>query len=118
MTSELSTIWENTYGSADQYRCAPVLYLISVLSQCYSVIIDRGMSVHGHVKQVLDGVNDVIKRYICQLMSNVQLPVSNIFYSQIIIHSCTQNNDVSLFTSKKLLIVVTYTSEWKYWALY
>ena len=40
LTSTLSTIWENTDGCAEQYRCAFALYLISVLSQCYSIIID------------------------------------------------------------------------------
>ena len=29
-------------------------------------------------------------------MSNVQIPGSKIFYSQILMHSCTQNNDVTL----------------------
>ena len=40
LTSELITIWENTDGCGEQYRCALELYLMSVLSQCYSVIID------------------------------------------------------------------------------
>ena len=59
--------------------CASALYLMSVMYQCYSVIIDRGISEPGHGKEVVDGINAVDKRYIYQLMSTVQLPGSNIF---------------------------------------
>ena len=44
MTSSLSKIWEKTDGCKYQYRCDSALYLMSVLSQCYSAIIDRGIS--------------------------------------------------------------------------
>ena len=40
MTTYLSKIWENTDFCAEQYRCASALYLMSVMSQCYSIIID------------------------------------------------------------------------------
>ena len=59
---------------------------MSVMSQCYSVIIDRGISASGNGKEVVDGINAVDKGYIYQLMSNVQLPGSNIFDSQMKIH--------------------------------
>ena len=29
------------------------------MSQCYSILIDRGISVTGHGKEVVDGLNDV-----------------------------------------------------------
>ena len=64
--------------------------------QCYSVIIDRGISTPGHGKEVVDELNDFDKSYIDQLMSTVQLPVSNIFYSQIQMHTGTKKYDVSL----------------------
>ena len=54
---------------------------MSVMSQCYSIIIDLGISAPGHDKEVVDGINTVDKRYIYQLMSTVQLPVSNRFDS-------------------------------------
>ena len=47
---------------------------MSVMSQTYSIIIDRGISAPGHGKEVADGINAVDKRYIYQLMSKVQLP--------------------------------------------
>ena len=69
---------------------------MSVMSQCYLVIIDRGINAPGNVKEVVDGLNAVNKRYIYQLISNVQLPVSNRFYSQIQVHPGNQKDDVSL----------------------
>ena len=40
LKTSLITIWENTEGCAEQYICASALYLMSVMSQCYSVVID------------------------------------------------------------------------------
>ena len=37
---------------------------MSVISQTYSLIIDRGIGAPGHGKEVLDGLNAVDKRYI------------------------------------------------------
>ena len=56
---------------------------MSVISQNYSLIIDRVISAPGHGKEVVDGLNDFDKRYIYQLMSKVQLPGSIRFDSQI-----------------------------------
>ena len=66
------------------------------MSQTYSIIIDRGISAPGHGKEVADGLNDVDKRYIYQLMSKVQLPASVRFDSLVKIHTGTENKDVSL----------------------
>ena len=66
------------------------------MSQCHSILIDRGISAPGHGKEVVDGINAIYKRYIYQLMSNVQLPGSKTFDSQILINYCTPKNDVSM----------------------
>ena len=92
----MKKIWENTDGCAEQCRYASALYLMSVMSQCYSIIIDRGISAPGHGKEVVDGLNAVDKRYIYQLMSTVQIPGSNRFDSQMKIHTGNQKYDVSL----------------------
>ena len=63
LMSTLSTIWENTDGCADQYRCATALYIMSVLSQYYSIIFDRGISAPGHSKYVVGSLNSSGKRY-------------------------------------------------------
>ena len=74
----------------------PLQYTLCHFSQCYSIIIDRGISEPVHGKEVVGGLNAIDKRYIYQLMSNVQLPGPKIFDSQILMHSCTQKNVVSL----------------------
>ena len=69
---------------------------MSVMLKWYSVIIDHVISATRYGKEVADGLNTIYKRYIYQLMSNVQLPRSKIFDLQILIHSITQNNDFSM----------------------
>ena len=92
----MSKILENIDGCAKQYIFASTLYLMSVISKCYSIIIVRGISAAGHVKEVVDGLNDVYKCYIYQLMSTVQIHGSNRFDSQMQIYTCNQKYDVSL----------------------
>ena len=94
--STLITIWENTDGCAEKYRCATALYLMSVLSQRHLIIIDRGISAPGHGKYMVDGLNVIYKRYMYQLLSNVQLPGYKTFGSKILMHYCTPKKDVSL----------------------
>ena len=69
---------------------------MSIMSQCYSVIIYRNISAPGHVKEVLDGLNAIYKLYIYQLIADVKLPGSKLFGSRVQMHTITQNNDVSL----------------------
>ena len=92
----LSTICESTDGCAEQYICASEVLLMSLMSQCYSVITDQDINAPGHVKEVVDGLKDVYKRYMYQFMSTVRLPGSNIFDSHMQIHTVSQNNDGSL----------------------
>ena len=64
--------------------------------QCYSIIIYQGINEHGHGKEVVDGINDVDKRYIYQFMYTVKLPGSIIFDSHIQMHTVKQKYDLSL----------------------
>ena len=66
------------------------------MSQCYSIIIDLGISAPGHEKEVVYGINAIDKRYIYQLISTFQLPGSNIFDSDMQMHTGNQKYDVSL----------------------
>ena len=86
MTTSLSEIWENTDGCSEQYICASVLYLMSVILQCYSVIIDQGIIAPGHGKEVVDGLNDIDKRHIYKLIYNVQLPGTIFLFSDANAH--------------------------------
>ena len=69
---------------------------MSVMSQFYSIIIDRGISAPVNGKEVLYGLNAVDKRYLYQFMSTVKIPGSNRFYSQMQMHTVTLKYDVSL----------------------
>ena len=98
------TIWGNTNGCAEQYRRVSALYLMSVMSQCYCIIFDRGISAPGHGKELDDGINTVNKRYINQFMCTVQLPGSVRFDSQIKMHTGTEKEDVSLAKEFKVYL--------------
>ena len=44
-----------------------------MLSQAFSVIIDRGISAPVHGREVIDGLNSIDKRFLIQFISTVQL---------------------------------------------
>ena len=69
--------------------------MLSIFSQVYDVIIDRGVSepVHG---EAFDGLNDTSKIFIYQLMENMQLAVEKGYETHMLIHSATSTTDVSL----------------------
>ena len=70
MSNTLSKIRENIYGCDDNYRCATSLYLMSMLSQAFYIIIHSGIIVPGHVRQLLYGPNTIEKCFSyneCQL---------------------------------------------------
>ena len=96
LATSLSKIWENTDGCDEQYRCASTNFLLSVMSQCYSIIIGRGISAPGHGKEVVDELNAIDKRYTYKFMYKVKLPGSVRFYSQIKMYTGTENKYVSL----------------------
>ena len=91
-----STIWENTYGCAYQYKCSGMLYLISILAYAYQINIDHGVGELGHVRLVVDGLNVTTKEFISMLMSNVKLPGSKRYANQITMHTVTLEKYVSI----------------------
>ena len=60
----MSTVWEDTDGCSKQYRWALDIYLMTVLSSLYGIIMDRAINVPGHGKNVVDGINVTGKRYL------------------------------------------------------
>ena len=48
LMSTLGTIWGNTDGCAEQYRCVSTLYLMSVMSQFYSITIGKFIIAPGY----------------------------------------------------------------------
>ena len=77
---------------------------MSVLFQCYSIIIDQGISASGHGKKVVRGPNAIDKRYIYQLTFNVQLRGSKTYYSQSLINSFTHKTMMSIWLNNSKII--------------
>ena len=46
-----------------QYMCALDIYLMTVLSYSYGIIMDREINAPGHIKNVFDGLNATDKHY-------------------------------------------------------
>ena len=56
------TMWDQTYGCANQYRCYIAYYLMSFISKSHQILLDRSVDTPGHVKDVVDSFNDVNKQ--------------------------------------------------------
>ena len=52
---------------------------MSMLSQAFSVIIDRGISATGNGREVVDFLNTIYKSFLFQLMSTVKLPDAKVY---------------------------------------
>ena len=64
LVSGMSTVWEDTDGCANKYRCALTIYLMTVLSSSYGIIMYHAMNPPGHGKNVVDGLNATDKHYL------------------------------------------------------
>ena len=62
--SGMSTVWEDTDGCANKYRCDLSIYLPTVLSSSYGNIIDRAINAPGHGNNVVDGINVMDKCFL------------------------------------------------------
>ena len=51
LVSGMSTVWEDTDGCDNQYMCALDIYLMTVLSYSYGIIMDRAINAPGNVKK-------------------------------------------------------------------
>ena len=91
-----SPIWKNVDGWKYHYRCATVLYLLSILSQYFNTTIDCGISSPAHCRYVLYGLNATDKHFILHLMTTVQLPGCKCFDAQMTVHTATKNTNKSL----------------------
>ena len=60
----MSTVWKDTDGFSKQYRPDFSIYLMTVLSSSYCVIIDCKIIEPGHEKNVINGLNATDKHYL------------------------------------------------------
>ena len=57
LMTKKSTIREDKYGCAEQYRCSTELYLLSMLSHTYKILIDCVVEAPEHGIVFVDGLN-------------------------------------------------------------
>ena len=55
----MSTIWKNTGGCAEQYRCAAAINVLSILARAYDIVINRGVGSLGYGIEVVDGLSAI-----------------------------------------------------------
>ena len=60
----MSTIWEDTDGCDNKYRCALDIYLMAELSSSYGIIMDRTIILPYHVNNVVYIINATEKHYL------------------------------------------------------
>ena len=57
----MSTVWEDTDGCDNQYMCALSIYVLTVLSSLYGVIMDRVINALGRGNIVVDRLDATYK---------------------------------------------------------
>ena len=62
------TVWEDTVGYAKQFRRDSEIYLMTVLSDIFGMIIDSEINVPSHANNVVDDINDTGKSYLKEKM--------------------------------------------------
>ena len=67
----LSRIWGNTDSFSDHYRCATALYMLSILSQELSVIIDLDIIAPGHGIELVYSISAIYKSFLLQLITTI-----------------------------------------------
>ena len=69
LTNKINIRW-NTYGYAKQGRWATALYLLSMLSHSYNIVIYSCARAPGNGKYVVDGLNVTDKRFLYNIDEN------------------------------------------------
>ena len=67
-----------------------------MLSQAFCFTIYDGIISLVHVREVVDGLNDIDKLFLFQLISNVQLPGEKGYVTQMVMNTGTRTYDASL----------------------
>ena len=73
----MSTVWEDTDDCSKQYRCALDIYLMTLLSSSYGIIMDRVINSPDHGENVFDGLNATEKHYLKEQMKLIGKLASN-----------------------------------------
>ena len=61
LVSGMSTVWEDTVDCTKKYRYALDIYLMTMLSCLYGIVMDLAINVPGRVNNDVDGFNTMEK---------------------------------------------------------
>ena len=64
----MSTVWEDTDGCAKKYRCDLDIYLMTMVSASYGILMYHAINVPGNGNNFVDGLNATDKRYLKEQM--------------------------------------------------
>ena len=67
-----------------------------MLSQAFSIIIDRGISAPGYGREVLYGLNAIDKEFLFQLIPTAQMPGEKRYDKHMVIQTGTRTSNVGL----------------------
>ena len=90
----ISTVWEDTDGCAKKYRCDLDIYLMTVLSSSYGIIMDRAIIEPVHGIFFVDELNVTDKLYLKGKVELIGILASNNTTNIVIIPG--DSKDVSI----------------------
>ena len=64
LVSGLSIVWKDTCGYTKQYKCDLTIYLMTLFSYLYGIIMNHEINAPVNVKNVVGGINATNKRYL------------------------------------------------------
>ena len=101
------TMWYQTDGCANQYRCSIDYYMMSFLSKSYQIVIGEAVDTPGHGKDVVDGFNDVQKRYLATCLRMSSTPkVEKIDSKRMRVDSMNEKGEVIFSGECNRLLVI------------
>ena len=73
----MSTVWEDAYDCVKQYRCSLAIHLMTVLSSLYGITMYHSINSPVRGKNLVDGLNATVKRYLKEQMELIGKLASN-----------------------------------------
>ena len=95
----MSTVWECTGGCAKQYKRVLDIYLMTVISSSYVIIMDSAVNAPGHRNNVFDGLNSTAKMFLKEQIELIGKLISNDKLSIGIIPSASNMSPLDLRTN-------------------
>ena len=106
----MSTVMEETDGFTKQYSCDMAIYLTTVLSYLYGIIIECAINAPVRVNNFVGGLNSTDKHYLEEQMKFLDKSERNDI-SKITILTIA-SKDISVNVSEQFLQILTNNDRW------